>query len=189
MKKSRILWLVPLVFLSFVLAGQKTETVKRGWLGVFSNNLSQPMLIALNIDNGVLVSEVIDSSPADQAGLASGDVILELDGEQITDGSDLRYVVRKRPGKKINMLIRRRGKPKRMHVTLGAREPGGWWQEGRWPQISGETYRAAQKAFRRIGSKVEKYVMPLDSLRKELDELKQELNELKQKVREGTKGK
>ncbi len=192
MKKSRIFWLIPVLALSIAWAEEEAETPKRGWLGVFNQSLSRPMLIALNIEHGALVNEVAKGSPAEQAGLEMGDVIIELDEERIDDAAGLRYAVRKRPDKKVGILVRRRGKNKRLEVSLGIREKSGWLHEFELETVPEKALQAIRKAVRAVGPEVERnielYVMPMDSLRKELDKLRKELEELKEELREKTKG-
>lgn len=54
--------------------------VTRSWLGLDT----QPMLQSLNRDDGALVASVIANSPADEAGVKSGDIILEVNGEPVS---------------------------------------------------------------------------------------------------------
>src|SRR5690606_31146613 len=60
--------------------------VERGWLGVSIQDLTPELARGLGIgtSRGVLVSGVIDGSPADKAGLERGDVVISLDGKAIT---------------------------------------------------------------------------------------------------------
>jgi S1-C subfamily serine protease len=130
MKKLTVLFVLPL--LAFTPAPAEAESAdnpqqQRGWLGVYTENLSEAMLVALDIDHGVLIADVADESPAAAVGFEKGDVVVELDGRQIEGASDLRYVVRDRPGRKVVVQIRRRGRPARIDVTLmlGIRTPPG----------------------------------------------------------------
>lgn len=107
-----IIFLIPLIL--------QARTI--GFLGVFCKNLDEPMLKALNISYGVLVEDVEEGSPADEAGIQMGDVILKVDNEEIWDVDDLRYVIKKRPGKKVEIVILRGGKKKTLEVKLGKKE-------------------------------------------------------------------
>ncbi len=205
MSRYLMLLLVPLLVFPVATAEESegeryvlpaAEKSKYGWLGVFAENLSEPMLIALDIDHGVLVSDVADESPAREAGIEKGDVIIELDGEQIEGGTDLRHVVRKRPGKKVNVLVKRRGKAKRIGVALSERESSRFTIECRdWSDIPEGAMRIAAKALRGIGPHVEKRIqvrvlgdedaeLDLEGLREELEELREELEEQLEELRE-----
>ena len=166
-------------------AGDSAE-VKRGWLGVYTDELSKPMLVALDIDHGVLVTDVAEKSPAAKSGLEAGDVIMSLDGEATNDGSALRWVVRHRPDKAVVVGVRRRGKEKKLQVTLGAREGAEQTFSFRWPEMPREALRAAQRALRKAGPalklKLERSDFTLDSLRKDMAELRKELNELRKQL-------
>ena len=66
-------------------------SVMRGYLGVVIQDLSPELIAALELDveSGILVSDVVDDGPADDAGFERGDVIVELDGEPV--GSSARF--------------------------------------------------------------------------------------------------
>jgi membrane-associated protease RseP (regulator of RpoE activity) len=85
--------------------------------------------IALGVDHGVLVTEVVEDSPAEEAGIEMGDIILELDGERIEDTEDLIYLVKKRPEKEVKLVLLRKGKRKEIKVKLGEK-PSKLWKRG-----------------------------------------------------------
>jgi membrane-associated protease RseP (regulator of RpoE activity) len=171
-------------------AGDSSEA-RRGWLGVYTDELSKPMLVALDIDHGVLVTEVAEESPAAKSGLEAGDVIMSLDGEATSDGSALRWAVRDRPDKAVAVKVRRRGKEKTLQVTLGIREGAEQTYSFQWPEMPREALRAAERALRDAGPalklKLEHSDNTLDSLRQDMAELRRELNELRQRLAEKQK--
>jgi serine protease Do len=172
-------------------ADDSTRT-RNGWLGVYSDDLSEPMLVALNIDHGVLVTDVAAESPAAKAGLAVGDVIVSLDGQKVGNGSDLRWAVRGRPDKNVEVAIRRRGKERTLAVTFGVRDQAEHTFNFEWPAIPREALREARRALRDLGPDLKKglgqYDGMLDSLRKQMDELKRELENLRVEVQKKAKG-
>jgi hypothetical protein len=172
-------------------AGDSTRT-RNGWLGVYTDNLSEPMLVALGIDHGVLVTEVTPESPAAKAGLEVGDVIMSLDGQKTGDGSDLRWAVRGRPEKNVELAIRRRGKDQKLTATLGIREQAEHTFNFEWPAMPREALREARRALRDLGPDLKKglgqYDGTLDSLRKGIDELRRELENLRVEVQKKAKG-
>jgi len=177
--------------LALAAAGDSAVS-KRGWLGVYTDDLSQPMLVALDIDHGVLITGVADETPAAKAGIEVGDVILSLAGEKISDGSALRWAVRDRPEQKVGITVRRRGKEKKLEVTLGTRELAEQTLDFEWPAIPSEALREAKRALREAGPvlkmKLEHSDLTLDSLRKQMTELRNELDELRKKLTEKQKG-
>ncbi len=85
--------------------------VSRGWLGVSTE---------LNEDGRLVVVEVEDDSPASLAKLREGDVILKLDGKDITGPEVLGTEIRMRkPGKDVTLTVQRDGKNLDIKLKLG----------------------------------------------------------------------
>ena len=65
--------------------------VTRPWLGVVLYTIDQSAVVwyRLAVDKGVLITEVAPGSPADNAGLEAGDVIVGFDGQEITTAEEL----------------------------------------------------------------------------------------------------
>ena len=73
----------------------------------------------LEVVEGVYVSEVIDVGAADDAGLEVGDVVVAIDGEQVTKTAELQEkVALHRPGDKIQVDLIRDGKKKTVQAIL-----------------------------------------------------------------------
>jgi len=85
---------------------------ERGWLGVSLEEDS----------NGrVRVTNVIRKSPAEEAGLREGDVILKINGREVRDGDYLAREIRNhRPGEEVRLEIERNGKTQEIKAKLGA---------------------------------------------------------------------
>ncbi len=68
-----------------------TGHVSRGWLGVGIQGMSRELAASFGLDHprGALVSQVQPDSPAAQAGVRAGDVIVEYDGQPVADTGDL----------------------------------------------------------------------------------------------------
>ena len=96
----------------------KYGSVKRGLLGVNIYSLTPDMAKSLNIPNtqGVLVSQVSESSAAEKAGIKAGDVITSINGQTIKSNSELRNAVGlSRVGEKLDVALIRDRKP--LHLT------------------------------------------------------------------------
>ena len=96
--------------------------VVRGWLGVAIQEIDDSYAKALGLDtrDGALISNVANSSPADNAGLITGDVILEFNDVSINNSSHLKNVVSSsEPGKRYKLDIIRDGRRKSIYVKLG----------------------------------------------------------------------
>ncbi len=96
--------------------------VERGWLGIAIQTVDEDLAEALELDQsrGVLVSDVTPDSPADSAGLRQGDVIVTLNGKEMTDASRLRNTVALAgAGEPFSMTVIRNGREKNLQGTLG----------------------------------------------------------------------
>lgn len=72
---------------------------------------------------GGLVTDVQADSPAAKAGIEEGDLIVEIDGEEITSMTELAAAVRRRvPGQGVTLRIVRDGRERTVRATLGSRE-------------------------------------------------------------------
>lgn len=69
--------------------------VTRGWLGVQIQPVSQAIANALGLESntGALVNDVTASGPAEQAGIQSGDIVVAVNDQPITDPRDLIFAV------------------------------------------------------------------------------------------------
>jgi len=79
----------------------------------------------LGDNSGVLVSQVFADDPADKAGIKVGDIILKVDGQEITSSRELsRMIAGLEVGKQARITILRDGKAKTLSVKLAKREDG-----------------------------------------------------------------
>lgn len=88
-----------------------TATAKGGVLGVTTMELSPELKQRLNLkaEQGVVITSVAADSPAAQAGLRSGDVVLEYNNQLILSNSDLERAVAAGKDKSIQRLLIQRG--------------------------------------------------------------------------------
>ena len=96
--------------------------VTRGWLGVIIQEVNRDLAESFGLDKpaGALVAKVLPGSPAEDAGLQAGDVILRFEGEEVTLSSDLpHYVGRVKPGVKADVVVMRDGRKKTVRVKVG----------------------------------------------------------------------
>ena len=96
--------------------------VTRAWLGVYIQELDATMAKTLDLKTtrGALIGGIVEDGPAEKAGLLRGDVIVEFDGEEVINSSQLPMLVStQRPDEKKKVKIMRDGKFKTIAVTLG----------------------------------------------------------------------
>jgi serine protease Do len=97
---------------------------RRGWLGVSIQDLTPDMAEALGFEQGegVFVAGVFDG-PARDAGIQSGDVIINFDGQKVSDRRELvRAVGGTSVGKEARVVVFRDGRTQTVNVTLARRE-------------------------------------------------------------------
>lgn len=102
--------------------------VSRGWLGVAIQNVDQDLAqsFGLKKPHGALVSAVIEDSPAEVAGIKTGDIILTFDGKKIKKSSALPPIVGTvEAGTKTQVTLLREGRRKTLEVTIGELDEGG----------------------------------------------------------------
>ncbi|MCD6328721.1 DegQ family serine endoprotease [bacterium] len=95
--------------------------VIRAWLGVMIQPITPDFQESLNLEKreGALVSEVVADSPAEEAGLEIGDVIIEFDGQPVKSSQQLPEMVSLLPvGKKVKLQVIRDGKTKKLRAKL-----------------------------------------------------------------------
>ncbi len=97
-------------------------SVTRGWLGVQIQNVTPDIAESLGLvdANGAIVSEPQDGSPADKAGIQSGDVITAVNGKKVNNSKDLaKLIASYSPKEKTAVSIWRDGAAKDIEVELG----------------------------------------------------------------------
>ncbi|MEO8277708.1 MAG: Do family serine endopeptidase [Thermoanaerobaculia bacterium] len=118
---------VPVSTLEAVLPQLREKgKVSRGYIGVNISNIDfdRAQAFGLSEAGGALVTQVVDGSPADKAGVEHGDVVLAVDGNKVNETRDLiDYVSAQGPGKKVELDILRDGK--RLHKTVELTERAG----------------------------------------------------------------
>ncbi len=96
--------------------------VTRGYLGVALQKIDSKLAQHFNLDKseGALVTEVVKDSPADKAGLQSGDVVLKVNGKLVENVGALRSTIAlMKPDETISLSIVRDKKPMDITVVIG----------------------------------------------------------------------
>ncbi|MBR0697063.1 Do family serine endopeptidase [Bradyrhizobium lablabi] len=104
---------------------QKFGELRRGWLGVRIQQVTDEIAESLNIKppRGALVAGVDDKGPAKPAGIEPGDVVVKFDGRDVKDPKDLsRVVADTAVGKEVEVVVIRKGAEETRKVTLGRLE-------------------------------------------------------------------
>lgn len=106
------------------------DKIERPYLGVSMANLSDaqyafPLLRNLDITHGVYISKVEDKSPASNAGMQAGDIILAIDNDEVPSVAYLRYLLYQHDiGDEISVKINRNGEEKLLTIKLNVASKG-----------------------------------------------------------------
>ncbi|MGK7393357.1 MAG: Do family serine endopeptidase [Candidatus Cyclobacteriaceae bacterium M3_2C_046] len=95
--------------------------VQRGYLGVFIRDINEELADEedINIRQGVYVDSLVDAGAAEAAGIQSGDIIVEVEDQDIENVSQLQVAIaEKRPGDEIDITVLRNGNRRNLDVTL-----------------------------------------------------------------------
>jgi S1-C subfamily serine protease len=101
------------------------ETTKKAWLGVRIQELTPSLREAMKLGDktGLLITDVVEGSPADDANLRDEDVIIEFDGKAVERADEFTKLVRAtEPAKEIKVVVMRDGVRKEIMVTLAERK-------------------------------------------------------------------
>jgi serine protease Do/serine protease DegQ len=101
-------------------------SVKRGQLGVSMYTVTPDIAHSLGLPSavGALVSQVVEGSPADHAGIRTGDVITSVNGQPVKSNSELRNTIGLlRVGDKVEIGLLRDGKPLRVTAVIADTSP------------------------------------------------------------------
>ena len=118
-----------------------TGRVEHAYLGVEAQEIDEDIADTFNfpVDQGLLITDVIEGSPADRAGLRGGmeertvdgttwvlggDIVVEADGTRLRTFDELRELIEgKDPGDELTLVINRDGDERTVTVQLGRRPP------------------------------------------------------------------
>jgi len=92
------------------------------WLGIEIQDIDETVAeqLGLRNDNGVLVSKVIQGSPADNSGIKRGDVIVRFNHRSIKDALFLQNLIAKlSAGERVQVVVIRNGDSKFLYVKIG----------------------------------------------------------------------
>ena len=117
--------------------------VDRGWLGVMIQPVSDDLAESFGMENaiGALIADLDPEGPAAQGGLQAGDVILEVNGEEVERSSSLpRLIGKGAPGTEVELTLMRDGEELTESVELGS-----------WPDTEQQSAQAGSNNQARLG--------------------------------------
>jgi serine protease DegQ len=102
----------------------KNGQVVRGWIGVESQDITPELAsnFGLGRERGAIIAGVVRGSPADRAGMRPGDILLAVDGKQVSNTNDMMNLIADlSPGGKARMKVMRKSHETTLDVTVGRR--------------------------------------------------------------------
>jgi serine protease DegQ len=101
-----------------------TGSVTRGWLGVEAQDISAETAQSLkrNDQTGAYITGVLQGGPADRAGIKPGDILLNIDGHVVDNGSEmLNLIAALKPGSRVNIRLERNGRKLTVRALIARR--------------------------------------------------------------------
>ena len=99
--------------------------VRRGYMGVLYDTLNSIFALRLGLDadaKGVLLRQVVPNTPAADAGLQPGDVIIEMGGQTLRNTAELsKFLMSHQSGDSVEVVVLRNAREVTVTMTLGER--------------------------------------------------------------------
>jgi serine protease Do len=169
----------------------KYGTVRRGYLGIYPEDVDRTLAGKYGVNTGVLVSGVVKGSPAQTAGLEDGDVIIEFGGARVENAAHIRQLIKNKiAGENVQLEILRDGQVNKLSVALGASKPAygySWWSDFEIPEppedAATDLYLETAYEYMREAQefKAEDKVL-LDQLREELKKLTKDMQKMSEEL-------
>lgn len=108
-----------------LIKNEATSESEQAYLGVSGQTIDSSMASQFDMPSGVYVQQVIKSSPAQEAGISAGDVIVSIDGSSVSTMDGLKEKISNlKAGKKVKIVVKRQNQmgtyeKKTLTVTLG----------------------------------------------------------------------
>jgi serine protease Do len=115
--------------------------VRRGWLGVMIQPVSRDLAESFGMESasGALIADLDPEGPAAEGGVRAGDIILEVDGEEVERSRNLpRLIGRVSPGNEAELTLMRDGQREQVTVTIGD------WPDSDEPRAEARDEQSAQ---------------------------------------------
>lgn len=149
---------------------RKNGRVVRGWLGVRAQDLSPTLALSLGLARNhgdmAIVTEVAENGPAAEAGVRTGDVIVEYNGKPVPKSHDFPAIIADMaPGQRVSLKIIRDRKEQSVGVKIGELPDENdplQQSEARDPELGLRVQRITPETARRLGLSSSKGVLVIE---------------------------
>ncbi|HMA76100.1 MAG TPA: PDZ domain-containing protein [Candidatus Krumholzibacteriaceae bacterium] len=145
---------------SRVVVSGEDEDSERAFLGIYMSDIPEETIEdeGYPYSSGVLIMDVIDDSPAEEAGLETDDIIYIFDGSVVDDTKGLsRMVSEKSPGDRVEIVFFRGGDRKRVDVKLTGRKYNSHIVDYDWDEYAEKMGKMGRRIGRSVGGVVDRY--------------------------------
>ncbi len=113
---------IPINMAKSLLPQLKEGRIVRGYMGIRIKEVTKELAesFGINVTSGALVEEVVKNSPAENAGIKEGDIIIEVDGKKIEEAAQLPKIVAMiKPGTTVTVKVLRDKAEQSLKVKIG----------------------------------------------------------------------
>ncbi len=165
-------------------ASQEAQ-LRGGYLGVLVQDVTRELQIARDLPGtrGALINRVEPNGPAAEFGIRRGDVILEVDGDQVEDSADLMRQMRNlEPGERVKVVVFRDGAEETFRVRLAKRPKEALGvAPPRIPRRSIDRFDRDFEETPEMGGHLDRIRVYREDIQRQLDELQAELTRLRER--------
>jgi len=143
------------------------EHSSAAFAGIVTQELSDGLKSYFKVEGGALISEVVEKSPAEKAGLKAGDIITKIGTEGVEDQSDVSDVIRDLdPDQTVDFYVIREGKSMVIPVTLTNRKDfyGDASEDGMEYAFTDENTKELQAEMEKLHEELKSMGVELESL-------------------------
>lgn len=139
--------------------------VKRGRIGIYIQDMTKDLAESFDLDEvtGILITQVMEDSPAEDADLEQGDIILEIDGDKVDKVATFRNrIALTAPGTKVLLTILRDGEKEKIKVKIGKMDAADSQSKSatsKLPKLGMELQQLTPELAERLGYDDEKGVL------------------------------
>jgi serine protease DegQ len=117
----------------------KTGSVTRGWVGIEVQDLTPELAesFSLSTAEGALIAGVLKGGPADAGGIRPGDILLAVNGRNVTDSASLlNLIAALKPGDPAKLRVARKQQVLEMKIQVGRRPMQRTLEPGQEPELN-----------------------------------------------------